>query len=91
MSGEKVVAWRLPRPIAKVCSQCKQTSRPDLRVTCLGPSHHPPIMEELLRASMPPDEGLADLIEWPFLDGQIDGETQALAFAWLERNHERHH
>ena len=40
---------------------------------------------------MPPDEELADLIEWAFLDGQIDGETQALAFAWLEGNHERHH
>jgi hypothetical protein len=48
-------------------------------------------MEELLRASMPPDERLADLIEWAFLDGQIDGETQALAFFWLERNHERLH
>ena len=34
-----------------------------------------------------PDEDLADLIEAAFLEGQIDGETQALAFAWLERNH----
>jgi hypothetical protein len=32
------------------------------------------------------DEELADLIEWAFLDSQIDGETQALAFAWLESN-----
>jgi len=48
-------------------------------------------MEELLRAAMPPDEELVDLIEWAFLVGQIDGETQALAFVWLERNHERLH
>jgi hypothetical protein len=48
-------------------------------------------MEELLRDAMPPDEELADLIEWAFLDGQIDGEAQTLAFAWLERNHERLH
>ena len=46
-------------------------------------------MEELLRASIPPDEELADLIEKAFLERQIDGETQALAFAWLERNQER--
>ena len=43
-------------------------------------------MEELLRASIPPDEELVDLIEWAFLEGQIDGETQALAFAWLRVN-----
>ena len=48
-------------------------------------------MEELIRASMPPDEEMADLIEQAFLEGQIDGETQALAFAWLERNHESLH
>ena len=29
---------------------------------------------------------LEDLIEQAFLDKQIDGETQALAFAWLEGN-----
>jgi hypothetical protein len=44
-------------------------------------------MEELLKAAMPPDEDLADLIEAAFLEGQIDGKTQSLAFAWLERNH----
>jgi hypothetical protein len=48
-------------------------------------------MEELLRAAMPPDEELVDLIEQAFLEGQIDGETQALAFAWLGSNHERLH
>ena len=39
------------------------------------------------------DAGLIsdDLAAWAFLDGQIDGETQALAFAWLEGNHERYH
>ena len=55
------------------------------------PSHHPPIMEELLSVAMPPDEEMADLIEWAFLEDQIDGETQALAFAWLERNHHSLH
>jgi hypothetical protein len=40
---------------------------------------------------MPPDEEMGDLIEQAFLDGQIDGETQALAFAWLGRNHETPH
>ena len=48
-------------------------------------------MDELLRASMPPDEEMADLIEEAFLEGQIDGETQALAFARLERNHSSTH
>ena len=40
---------------------------------------------------MPPDEEMADLIEAAFLVCQIDGETQALAFAWLERNHSGTH
>ena len=48
-------------------------------------------MEKLLRAAVSPDDDLADLIEWAFLEGQIDGETQALAFAWLERNHSGTH
>ena len=50
-----------------------------------GLSHHPPIMEELLRASMPPDEELVDLIEWAFVEDQIDGVTADLAYAWLLR------
>ena len=32
---------------------------------------------------MPPDEELADLIEWAFLEGQIDGVTADLAYLWL--------
>jgi hypothetical protein len=43
-------------------------------------------IEVLLAETAPPDEDLADLIEWAFLDNQIDGETQVLAFAWLESN-----
>jgi len=35
------------------------------------------------------DERLADLIESAFLQGLIDGETQALAYLWLETNHPR--
>ena len=33
------------------------------------------------------DEELADLIEAAFLNGLIDGETQELAYTWLEVNH----
>ena len=33
------------------------------------------------------DEELADLIEAAFLEGFIDGETQELAYTWLEANH----
>ena len=77
--------------IDRLNPQEKQTFRPNLMLACPRPSLHPPIMEELLRASMPPDEELADLIEAAFLQRQIDGETQALAFAWLESNHERLH
>ena len=36
---------------------------------------------------MPPDEELVDLIEWAFLDGQIDGLKADLAYLWL-RAHE---
>ena len=40
-------------------------------------------MEELLRAAMPPDEEMVDLIEQAFLEGQIDGITADLASQWL--------
>jgi hypothetical protein len=36
-------------------------------------------MEERLRAAMPPDEDLVDLIEAAFLEGQIDGTKADLA------------
>jgi hypothetical protein len=36
--------------------------------------------ESLLEASRPPDEELLDLIEWAFLEGQIDGVTADLAY-----------
>jgi hypothetical protein len=38
-------------------------------------------MEELFSAVVLPDDDMADLIEAAFLEGQIDGETQSLAFA----------
>jgi len=41
-------------------------------------------MEELLRAAMPPDEELVDLIEQAFLEGQIDGVKADLAYCWLQ-------
>ena len=40
-------------------------------------------MEELLRAAMPPDEDMVDLIEQAFLEGQIDGLKVDLAHSWL--------
>jgi hypothetical protein len=44
---------------------------------------HPRRVEDTI---MQPDEELLDLIEWAFLDAQIDGETLSLAFAWVESN-----
>jgi hypothetical protein len=41
---------------------------------------------DYLEEFMPPDQELLDLIEWAFLDAQIDGETLSLAFAWAESN-----
>ena len=38
---------------------------------------------ELLQASSPPDPELVDLIEWAFLEGQIDGSRADLACSWL--------
>ena len=38
---------------------------------------------------MPPDEAMVDLIEWAFLEGQIDGKEMNLAcllLATLSRN-----
>ncbi len=40
-------------------------------------------MEDLLRQSMPPDPDLVDLIEWAFLEGQIDGAKADLAYSQL--------
>jgi hypothetical protein len=41
-------------------------------------------VEELLRAAMPPDEQMLDLIERAFLEGQIDGRRADLAYFWLK-------
>ena len=45
------------------------------------------MVDELLLESQPPDPELADLIEWAFLDDQIDGVTLSLAYNWLTVNH----
>jgi hypothetical protein len=37
-------------------------------------------LPSLLEASRPPDEELVDLIEWAFLEGHIDGESEDLAY-----------
>lgn len=39
-------------------------------------------MEELLKAAMPPDEEMVDLIELAFLVGQLSGKEADLAY-WL--------
>ena len=46
-------------------------------------------LPELLEQSMPPDAELVDLIEQAFLEGQINGEAQGLAYLWIEGNHPR--
>ena len=48
-------------------------------------------MDELFSALVLPDDDMADLIEAAYLEGQIDGEMQSLAFAWLERNDQKLH
>jgi hypothetical protein len=40
-------------------------------------------IESLLLDTVPPDEELVDLIEWAFLEGQIDGSRADLAYLWL--------
>jgi hypothetical protein len=40
-------------------------------------------LPDLLQDSMPPDPELVDLIEWAFLEGQIDGQKADLACWWL--------
>jgi hypothetical protein len=41
-------------------------------------------MEELLRAAMPHDVEMVDLIERAFLEEQIDGQKADLAYLWLQ-------
>ena len=43
-------------------------------------------LPDLLEASMPPDAELVDLIEWAFLDGQIDGLEADLAYLFVWKN-----
>jgi hypothetical protein len=62
-----------------------------LRLACSSDCRHLPDREDLFKAVVLPDDDLAHLIEAAFLEGQIDGETQSLAFAWLERNHQALH
>ena len=47
------------------------------------PDHYLP---DLLQDGLSPDQDLLDLIEQSYLEGQIDGETLTLAFAWLAQN-----
>ena len=44
-------------------------------------------IESLLLDSVPPDDDFLDLIEKAFLEGQIDGETEDLAYNWLRVNY----
>ena len=43
-------------------------------------------LPDLLEASIPPDPELVDLIEWAFLEGQIDGRTADLAYLFTLEN-----
>ena len=50
----------------------------------LAMSCHNCDIANLLEASIP-DSDFQDLIEWAFIEGQIDGETMGLANSWLRR------
>jgi hypothetical protein len=41
-------------------------------------------LPNLLQESMPPDPEMVDLIEWAFLEGQIDSLEAELAYMWLK-------
>jgi hypothetical protein len=43
-------------------------------------------LSELLEQTRPPDPETVDLIEWAFLDGQIDGKRADLACYQLVQN-----
>ncbi len=45
-------------------------------------------LSELLEQTRPPDPELVDLIEWAFLEGQIDGQKADLAYCLLQANRE---
>jgi len=45
------------------------------------------MLTELYIEALLVDEELADVIEAAFLKRLIDGETQELAYTWLEVNH----
>ena len=49
------------------------------------------MLTEIFIEALLADEELADLIEAAYLDGQIDGDSQALAFAWLESHLSQQH
>ncbi len=40
-------------------------------------------LSEILEQTMPPDPELVDLIEQPFLEGQIDSQKVELAYLWI--------
>ena len=41
-------------------------------------------LPNLLPETMPPDPELVDLIEWAFLEGQIDSQMADLACLWIQ-------
>ena len=42
------------------------------------------VLADILEQTLPPDPELVDLIEWAFLEGQINGRKADLAYWWLE-------
>ena len=45
-------------------------------------------LSKLLEQSRPPDDGLVDLIEQAFLEGQIDGKRADLAYLLIAKTRE---
>lgn len=65
------------------------TKRRDMRAVSLGHCWQDSQMNcqcdlwDLVEAARPPDAELVDLIEWAFLEGQIDGQKADLAYFWV--------
>ncbi len=48
-------------------------------------------LPKILEETRPPDPDMVDMIERAFIEGQIDGEVQELAYLWLKGNHPCEH
>lgn len=48
-------------------------------------------LSEILEQTKPPDAELVNLIEHAFFEGDIDGDTEVLAYYWLAVNYPSAH